>query len=279
MSRFNKYRYIDMPLSIKVFLLSLGIVHLRRENMSKTAIVTGGSRGLGEGMILKLAEMGYNVVANYVSDRSKVLAESLIKKIETKYGVQGMAFQADVSDYDSCKALFEATVARFGEKIDVLVNNAGIDNNLSFLEIKPEQYKRLMDVNLMSYMHCAHLVIPYMIKQKEGYIINVSSIGGMMGVADQADYCAAKSGVIGFTRGLAVEFGRYNIKVNNIAPGMIWTDMLREADQTAVQALEQMIPLGKIGEVDDISGCMEYLVKAKYLTGQTISPNGGLVMP
>ncbi len=247
--------------------------------MAKTAIVTGGSRGLGEGMIKKLAEMGYNVVANYVSDRSKPLAEKLIQNIEQKYGIQGLAFQADVSDYESCERLIQATVEKFGDKIDVLVNNAGIDNNLSFLEITPEQYKKLIDVNLMSYLHCAHLVMPYMIKQKEGYIINVSSIGGMMGVPEQADYCAAKSGVIGFTRALAAEFGRYNIRVNNIAPGMIWTDMLREADQTAVKAMEQMIPLGKIGEVDDISDCLEYLVKAKYVTGQTISPNGGIIMP
>lgn len=247
--------------------------------MAKTAIVTGGSRGLGEGMALKLAEMKYNVVLNFVSDKSKEKADLIVEKIKKDYGVDGLAIQADVSDYESCKKLVEKTVEKFGKKIDVLVNNAGIDNNLSFLKIKPEQYTHLINVNLMSYLHCSHIVLPYMVEAKEGCIINVSSIGGLMGVAEQVDYCAAKSGVIGLTRALATEFGPSNIRVNSIAPGMIWTDMLREADQTAVNTLKQAIPLGEIGEVDDISGCLEYLVKAKYVTGQTISPNGGIVMP
>lgn len=247
--------------------------------MSKNAIVTGGARGLGEGMVMKLAEMGYNVVANFVSDKSRSRAADLIKKIEKQYGVKGLIVQADVSDYESCKKLVDETVAKFGCKIDVLVNNAGIDNNLSFLKIKPEQYIRLISVNLLSYLHCAHLVLPYMVDANEGCIVNVSSIGGLMGVTEQADYCAAKSGIIGFTRGLAVEFGHSNIRVNAIAPGMILTDMLRGADQAAVDILKQAIPLGTIGDVDDISTCLEYLVKAKYVTGQTISPNGGIIMP
>lgn len=247
--------------------------------MAKTAIVTGGSRGLGEGMVLKLAEMKYNVVLNFVSDKSKEKADVLVEKIKNEYGVDGLAIQADVSDYESCKKMIDETVKKFGKKIDVLVNNAGIDNNLSFLKIKPEQYTHLINVNLMSYLHCSHIVLPYMVEAKEGCIVNVSSIGGMMGVAEQADYCASKSGVIGLTRALAVEFGPSNIRVNSIAPGMIWTDMLREADQVAINALKQAVPLGDIGEVDDISGCLEYLVKAKYVTGQTISPNGGIIMP
>jgi len=246
--------------------------------MAKNAIVTGGARGLGEGMVLKLAQMGYNVVVNFVSDKSKSKAVDLIAKIEKEYGVKGLAIQADVSDYDSCKKMVDSAVEKFGRKIDLLVNNAGIDNNLSFLKIKPEQYTRLINVNLMSYLHCAHLVLPYMVEAKEGCIVNVSSIGGLIGVAEQVDYCAAKSGVIGFTRGLAVEFGPSHIRVNAIAPGMIWTDMLRGADQAAVAMLKQSIPLGEIGEVDDIAGCLEYLVNAKYVTGQTISPNGGIVM-
>lgn len=247
--------------------------------MRKTGIITGGSRGLGEGMALRLAKMGYNVVVNFVSDRSKERSEALIEKIKKEYGVDGLAVQADVSDYNECKKLIDATIEKFGKKIDVLVNNAGIDNNLSFLELTPEQYTRLINVNLMSYIHCCHLVMPHMVEANEGCIINVSSIGGMMGVSEQADYCASKSGVIGLTRGLAVEFGKHNIRVNTIAPGMIWTDMLREADQNAVEALKQAIPLGEIGEVEDISECLEYLVKAKYVTGQIISPNGGILMP
>lgn len=246
--------------------------------MKKNAIVTGGARGIGEGLVMTLAKFGYNVTVNYVSNSSKDKAETLIEKIKNEYGVDGLAIQADVSDYNACKIMVDKTIEKFGNKVDVLVNNAGIDNNLSFLDIKPDQYKRLIDVNLISYLHCSHLVLPLMVKAQEGQIINVSSIGGMMGVAEQADYCAAKSGIIGFTRGLAMEFGKHNIRVNTISPGMIWTDMLKGADQNAVQALKQAIPLGDIGEVEDINSCLEYLLKAKYMTGQNISPNGGIFM-
>ena len=245
----------------------------------KTAIITGGSRGLGEGMVLKLAEMGYNVVVNYVSDNSKALTDKLIERIKSEYGVDGLAVQADVSDYKECKKIVDAAVEKFGQQIDVLVNNAGITNNLSFLKITPEQYTRVIQVNLLSYMHMCHLVLPYMAAGKKGCIINISSIGGMMGVAEQGDYCASKSGVIGLTRGLAIEFGKIGIRINSIAPGMIWTDMLRGVDQVAVEALKQAIPQGEIGDVEDIAGAMAYLIDAKYMTGQTVSPNGGIVMP
>ncbi len=244
----------------------------------KTAIVTGGSRGLGEGMVLKLAEKGYNVVLNYVSDNSGKLANSILEKIKTEYGVDGIAVQADVSDYSQCEKIVDAAVEKFGKSIDVLVNNAGITNNVSFLEIDPEQYERLVNVNLVSYMHMCRLVLPYMAEAKKGCIINVSSIGGLMGVAQQGDYCAAKAGVIGLSRALAVEFAGMGIRVNSIAPGMIWTDMLRSVDQVAVEALKQTIPLCKIGDIEDISGAMSYLVDAKYVTGQVISPNGGICM-
>jgi len=249
------------------------------DKMNKTAIVTGGSRGLGKAMVIKLASMGYNVVVNFVSDRSRVKTDELIAQIEKEYKVKGLSAQGDVSDYNTCKLIVDAAVNKFGSKIDILVNNAGIDNNLSFLKIKPEQYIRLIGINLLSYLHMAHLVLPYMADANEGCIVNIASIGGMMGVAEQADYCAAKSGIIGFTRGLAVEFGAKNIRVNCIAPGMIWTDMLKECDQTALAALKKTVPLGEIGDVEDIAGCLEYLVNAKYMTGQTVSPNGGILMP
>ena len=243
------------------------------------AIVTGGSRGLGEGMALRLAKMGYDLVINYVSEKSRVKAERVLEKAEKTYGTKGIAVQADVSDYEQCKHLVETAVTTFGEQIGVLVNNAGIANGKSFLELQPEEYRRLINVNLVSYLNVTHLVIPYMVKNRGGCIVNTASIGGLMGVVNQVDYCAAKSGVIGFTRALAMEFGGYGIRVNAIAPGMIWTDMLKGSNQEEVAALKQAIPLGEIGEVDDIAGCMEYLVTAKYVTGQTVSPNGGIIMP
>lgn len=243
------------------------------------AIVTGGSRGIGRSIVKRLAKMGFNVVVDFISDSSKGLADDLILEIEKEYGVHGLAVRADVAEYEKCKRIVDAAVEKFGPKIDVLVNNAGIGHNLSFLEMTPEQYTRLINVNLMGCLHCSHLVLPYMVEAKEGCIINISSIGGMTGISRQADYCAAKSGVIGLTRGLAIEFGPYNIRVNNIAPGMIWTDMLRKADQGALDMRKKAVPLGGIGEVEDISQCVEYLIRAKYVTGQTISPNGGILMP
>ncbi len=124
-----------------------------------------------------------------------------------------------------------------------------------------------------------HLFVPYMVKAKKGCVINVSSIGGLMGVPGQVDYCASKAGIIGMTRGLAVEFAKDNIRFNCICPGMILTDMLRNIDKNKVEALAKFIPLGKIGKVEDISSVVEFLIKNDYMTGQSVSPNGGIIMP
>lgn len=245
----------------------------------KTAIITGGSRGIGEAMTLKLGEMGYQVVINYRSDSSKALTEKIIETLKEKYGVEGLAVQADVSKYEDCGKLVDAAVEKFGEKIDVLVNNAGITNNSPFCELSKESYMSVLETNLISAFHMCHFVVPYMVKANEGCVISTSSIGGLMGVANQADYCASKSGLIGMTRALAMEFGKQNIRFNCICPGMIWTDMLRGVNQDEVQALAASIPNGKIGDVDDIALAMEFLIKDKYMTGQYVSPNGGIYMP
>ena len=246
--------------------------------MGKYAIVTGGARGLGEGIALKLGSMGYSVVVNFVSDRSREKAETVVSKLKD-LGVDGLAVQADVSDYGQAKKLVEESGKKFGPAIDVLVNNAGVENGTRFVDLKPEQYERLINVNLVSYLHCSHIVLPYMIQAGGGCIVNTASVGGLMGVVNQVDYCAAKSGVIGLTRGLAAEYAPNHIRVNAVAPGMIWTDMLRECNQDEVEALKKSVPLGTIGEVEDIAQCVAYLVEAKYVTGQTIGPNGGLLMP
>ncbi len=242
------------------------------------AIVTGGSRGLGKAMCLQLASEGYNVVVNYVSDGSKAKTDELVKKMETEYGVKGLGVQADVSDYAQCQKLVQEAVAAFGENIAVLVNNAGIAVGKSFLEVTPDEYQRLININLTSVLHCTHVVVPYMVKQNYGAIVSTSSVGGLMGVANQVDYSAAKAGVIGFTKAMAKEFGPHNITVNAIAPGMIWTDMLKGSSQEAVEGLKQVTPLGIIGEPQDIADCLSYIINAKFLTGQTISPNGGLTI-
>lgn len=245
--------------------------------MNKTAIITGSSRGIGRAMALKLGEMGYNVVVNYVSESSKSLAEELSEELKTKYGVESLIVRADVSKYSECEKLINAAVEKFSDTIDVLVNNAGITNNSNFIDITEDQYTRVIETNLLSLMHMCHLALPYMV-DKNTVIVNTSSVGGLVGVVNQADYCAAKSGVIGLTRALALEFASRGVRVNAIAPGMIMSDMLRGVNQDELNALAATIPMGKIGDVSDIAGCLEYLVKAPYMTGQVVSPNGGFVM-
>lgn len=245
--------------------------------MAKTAIITGGSRGLGRGMALKLGELGYNVVINYRSDSSKALSDDLAKEITDKFGVETLVVRADVGIYEDCEALIKATIDKFGDKIDVLVNNAGITNNCNFIDIKKEDYINLVNVNLISLMHMCHLALPHMVDH-DSSIINISSVGGLVGVLNQADYCATKSGVIGLSRALAVEYAGRKVRVNVIAPGMIMTDMLRGVNQDELNALASTIPLGYIGEPEDIAGALEYLVKSPYVTGQVLSPNGGFVM-
>ena len=250
--------------------------------MAKTAIITGGSRGIGEAMALKLGELGYNVVINYRSESSKALSDSLAAKIQEQYKVETLVVRADVSKYEDCEALVKATVDKFGENIDALVNNAGITNNCNWIDIKREQYENVINTNLMSFLHMTHLVLPYMVNHSDRHhqccIVNTSSVGGLTGVINQADYCASKSGIIGLTRALALEFAGRGVRVNAIAPGMIMTDMLRGVNQDELNALAATIPEGFIGDVSDIAGALGYILTASYVTGQVISPNGGFVL-
>lgn len=172
--------------------------------MSKTAIITGGSRGLGAAMTMKLGELGYNVVINYRSESSKALTDEAVEKLKSEYGVDAIAVKADVSKYEDCERLVQAAIDKFGDKIDVVVNNAGITNNCNFIDLQPEQYTRVIETNLLSLFHINHLVMPHMVDH-DSCIVNISSVGGLTGVINQADYCAAKSGVIGLTRALALD--------------------------------------------------------------------------
>lgn len=245
--------------------------------MSKNAIITGGSRGIGEAMARKLGELGYNVAINYRSDSSKEKTEKIINDIKEEYNVEAIAVQADVSKFEDCKKLVETAVETFGDKIDALVNNAGITNNCNFIDLQPEDYEKVINTNLVSMMHMCHLALPYMVDH-DSAITCTASVGGMTGVINQADYCAAKTGVIGLVRALALEFAPRKVRVNAIAPGMIMTDMLRGVNQDELNALAATIPIGRIGDTSDIAGALEYILQAPYLTGQTISPNGGFVL-
>ena len=247
--------------------------------MMKNAIVTGGSRGIGEQLVYKLGEMGYNVIINYNSDKSKPLTDKIIETLDRKYKVKGYGIQADISKYEECQKLVKFAYDKLGH-IDVLVNNAGIASpNVPFTKMSVKQYTEVIGVNLFGTFHMCHLVVPHMAKAKKGCVINISSIGGLMGVAGQVDYCASKSGVIGMTRALALEFGKENIRFNCICPGMMWTDLLRGINKDKLEALAKNIPIGKIGEIEDAASTMEFLIKNEYMTGQYISPNGGLFIP
>ena len=245
--------------------------------MGKNAIITGGSRGIGEAMALKLGELGYNVAINYRSDSSKKLTEDLVEKIQSEYGIEAIAVQADVSKFEDCKRLVETAIDTFGDKIDALINNAGITNNCNFIDLEPEAYEAVINTNLVSMMHMCHLTLPYMVDH-DSSIVCTASVGGLTGVINQADYCAAKTGVIGLVRALALEYAPSKVRVHAIAPGMIMTDMLRGVNQDELNALASPIPLDRIGDVEDISDALEYILGAGYLTGQVISPNGGFVL-
>lgn len=239
------------------------------------AIVTGGARGLGKGVVIQLAKEGYDIVFNYISDSSLARSEELIAHVEAEYGVKAIAVQGDTSDYEQCKNMIETGVATFGDKIAVLVNNAGIAGLNLFVDRPVEEYHRVLQVNLFSVFHNTHLVLPYMIAQKSGSIINMSSQAGLNGVAYQVDYSATKAGIIGFTKALAKEVGQHNIRVNAIAPGNILTDIWDVIPQEVAEREKTKIPLGKFGTVEDVAECMSYLLNATFMTGQTISPNGG----
>ena len=247
--------------------------------MMKNAIVTGGSRGIGEALVLKLGEMGYNVIINYHSEKSKPLTDKIIETLDKKYKVKGYAVQADIATYEGCQKIVKFAYDKLGH-IDVLVNNAGISSsNVPFIQMPVDQYMKVITTNLLGTFHMCHLVVPHMVKDKKGCVVNISSVGGLMGVAGQADYCASKAGIIGMTRALALEFAKENLRFNCICPGMMWTDMLRNIDKDKLEAFAKGVPLGRMGEVEDAATTMEFLIKNEYMTGQYISPNGGIFIP
>ena len=241
------------------------------------AIVTGSARGLGAAMTLQLAKEGYDVVINYVSDKSAPKAEAVAKEARS-YGVGAICVQGDVSSYSTCREIVDAGVKAFGNKIAVLVNNAGIESGKFFADTAVESYNKMIQVEVIGSMNMTHIALPYMIEAENGCIIMQSSVCGLMGVPAQADYSCAKAGLVGFAKALAKEYGSKHIRVNCIAPGMIMTDMIAGTSQEGVAALKAMTPLNMLGDPDDIAECMSYIVNAPFLTGQCISPNGGLTI-
>jgi 3-oxoacyl-[acyl-carrier protein] reductase len=240
----------------------------------RVAIITGASRGIGRAVALALAAEGAKVVVNYAS--SSDAAQQVVTAI-TDAGGSAMALQADVSKLEQVDALFNETLEKFG-RVDVLVNNAGITRDTLLLRMKPEDWQAVIDLNLTGVFLCTRAVSKLMLKQRSGRIINIASVSGQMGNPGQANYSAAKAGVIGFTKTVAKELASRGITVNAVAPGFIATDMTSELKSDEIL---KYIPLGRYGEPEEVAGMVRFLAAdsaAAYITGQVFNVDGGMVM-
>lgn len=238
----------------------------------KVALVTGASRGIGKACALELAKAGYDVIVNYAGNEEA--AASTVAEIK-ELGVNATSMKFDVSDKDAVNTAIEKIVADFG-RIDVLVNNAGITKDGLFIRMNAEAWEAVINTNLNSAYYVTQPISKIMIKQRSGCIINMSSIAGVYGNAGQANYSAAKAGMIGFTKALAKELASRGIRVNAIAPGFIQTDMTKELN---TEKIVEAIPLKKLGTPEDIAKTVKFLAEdATYITGQVIGVDGGLVI-
>lgn len=242
----------------------------------KVAIITGASRGIGRSVALELAKAGAKIVVNYAGNAAA--AES-VKDAILADGGQAIVVQADVSDAAAVENLVKQTLDAFG-RIDILVNNAGITRDSLLMRMKESDWDDVMNTNLKGVFSCTKAVSKVMMKQRSGNIINMTSVVGLMGNAGQSNYAAAKAGVIGFTKSMAKELAPRGITVNAIAPGFISTDMTAVLSDQVKIDLAQKIPLGRLGDPDDIAKAVLFLVSgsANYITGQTLNVDGGMVM-
>jgi 3-oxoacyl-[acyl-carrier protein] reductase len=242
----------------------------------KTALVTGGSRGIGRAIALKLAKEGANVAVNYAG--SEALANEVVEEIK-QLGKDAIAIQCDVSNGDSVAEMIKETIAHFGS-LDILVNNAGITRDNLLMRMKESEWDDVINTNLKGVFHCTKAVSRQMMKQRKGRIINITSIVGVTGNPGQANYVAAKAGVIGLTKTTAKELAQRNITVNAVAPGFITTDMTDNLPEDVKNAMLSQIPLAKFGEPDDIANAVVFLAsdESGYITGQTIHIDGGMYM-
>lgn len=238
---------------------------------NKVIVVTGGSRGIGADIVRTLAKAGNKVILNY--NKSESCAKNVEGKLK-ELGITVDIFKADVSKKEEAKALIEFTLNRYG-RIDVLINNAGISQSSLFTEITDDDWQKMIDNNLNSAFYCTREAVKNMIHNKEGLIINISSIWGITGASMEVHYSTAKAGLIGFTKALAKELGPSNIRVNAIAPGIIDTDMNREYTDKDLEKIKEEIPLECIGKASSISRCVKWLIEDDYTTGEVISINGG----
>ncbi|MBS6252042.1 MAG: 3-oxoacyl-[acyl-carrier-protein] reductase [Clostridium sp.] len=243
---------------------------------NKTIFITGGSRGIGREVALKFAENGYNIVTNYVSEKTDV--EGLKKEFEEK-GVKSLILKADVTNSEEIENLVKKAVEEF-ESIDVLVNNAGITKDNLLMRMSEEEFSKVIDVNLKGTYIVTKIVSKYMMKKRQGSIINLSSVVGVVGNAGQCNYSASKAGIIGFTKSIAKELASRNIRANAVAPGFIETDMTAVLGDNLKENIYNQIPLKRMGKAKEVANLVYFLgtEESSYITGQVISVDGGMTM-
>ncbi len=240
--------------------------------IDKTVIVTGSRRGIGLGIALAFAKEGANTVLNATSEISQEVLE-----LFTPYPGKVLTVIGDISKFEVAESLVEQTIEKFS-KIDVLINNAGITRDGLVLKMKEKDFDDVIDTNLKGCFNLIRFASPYMVRQKSGSIINMTSIVGVSGNAGQVNYAASKAGIIGLTKSVAKEIGSRGITVNAIAPGYIDTEMTQALPEKIRKEWEKQIPMRKFGTVEDIAEACLYLAEQKYMTGQVLQINGGLYM-
>lgn len=241
--------------------------------VNRVAIVTGGAKGIGKGIAFALAEKGAKVVINY--NNSEAHAKAVVDEL-FENGYEALAVQANVAELDQAKALIDRTVEHFG-RLDIIVNNAGITRDRSFKKLSAEDWHEVIDVNLSSVYNTCNSALPYLLESDNARIVNISSVIGQAGGFGQTNYSAAKAGMIGFTKSLALELAKTNVTVNSVCPGFIETDMVREIPENVQEQIKSRIPKRRFGTVEEIAKAVIYLCEGgEYITGQQINVNGGL---
>ena len=241
----------------------------------QVVFVTGGSRGIGKAIALKYAENGYNVVINYVSENTNI---DELKDEFDKYSIESLIVKADVSKAEEVENAVKQAIEKFG-KIDVLVNNAGITKDTLLMRMKEEDFDKVIEINLKGTFLVTKAVTPYMMKRRNGRIVNLSSVVGVTGNAGQSNYSASKAGIIGFTKSIAKELASRNIRANAVAPGFIDTDMTSILSDEVKANINAQIPMKRMGTAREIANVVYFLgsEESSYITGQVINIDGGMV--
>ena len=244
--------------------------------MGKVAFVTGGTRGIGKQIAITLAEAGFDIALNYRKENEDLVDTQ--NKIKEK-GAQVLAVCGDVTSFEDAERMVKEIIEKFGQ-IDVLVNNAGITKDNLIVRMKQEDFDDVINVNLKGTFNVTKNVVPYMMKKREGRIINISSVVGISGNAGQSNYSASKAGIIGFTKSLAKELGSRNILVNAVAPGFIETQMTDVLKDEIKEEIKKNIPLKRMGTTEDVAKVVKFLSSddSSYITGQVINIDGGMLM-